>query len=139
MSHKYLLLDTHTWIWFVEGNKTLSLKVRTLITDAITHHAAFIAAISVWELGLLEAKGRLKLNVPCLEWAQQALDISGINIMPLSPAIAIESSNLPGNFHDDPADRMIIATARVEGLTVLTRDQKILDYSTQKYVAAFEI
>lgn len=139
MSHSHILLDTHAWIWFINGDKTLPPKIRNKITEAITHHTAFIAAISVWELGLLETKGRLRLNFPCIEWVEHALTRSGINIASLSPAIAIESANLPGIFHDDPADRMIVATARVEGLTLLTRDQRILDYSQQKYVTTLEI
>lgn len=137
--HKHLLIDTHAWIWFINGDKTLPAKIRNKIIEAIANHTAFIAAISVWEIGLLEAKGRLRLNMPCIEWVETALAKSGINLAPLSPAISIESTNLPGIFHDDPADRMIVATARIENLTLLTRDQRILDYSEQKYVSVLEL
>jgi len=94
-----------------------------------------ISAISLWEISMLEAKTRILLDIPCLEWMNKAIKLTHCQIFPLTPSIAVESCSLPGNFHEDPADRIITATARVEGLTLFTRDERILEYSSKKYVS----
>jgi PIN domain nuclease of toxin-antitoxin system len=80
---------------------------------------------------MLEAKGRLELRMSCVEWIHAALATPGLSLIPLSPEIAIESSRLPGSFQGDPADRILMATARVTGAKLMTKDRKILDYSDQ--------
>ena len=77
---------------------------------------------------MLEAKGRIRLAKDCLAWVHDALTSPGISLVPLTPEIAVESSRLPGTFHGDPADRILVATARLLGATLLTRDAKILTY-----------
>lgn len=129
-----LLLDTHVWIWFVNGDKTLSSKIHHLINRNLQTKSVFIAAISIWELSMLVSKKRMSLNMPCLEWVRKSLAVTGIQIIALSPEIAVDSAELPGSFHGDPADRMIIATARICELDLLTRDAKLLSYSKQHYV-----
>jgi len=83
---------------------------------------------------MLELKGRLELKVPCGEWIRQALATPGLGLVPLTPEIAIESSRLPGHFHGDPADRLLIATARVGRFAFLTKDDRLLEYSRLGFV-----
>jgi PIN domain nuclease of toxin-antitoxin system len=92
--------------------------------------------MSIWEFSLLASKGRLVLNRPCLEWVDVALSRSGTDLILLTSEIAVDCNGLPGQFHSDPADRIITATARVEGLTVITRDRQILDYAREGHVSA---
>lgn len=124
-----VLLDTHTWIWVVNGDERArqspSLK---LIEDSAKTSHLFISSISLWEIAMLESKGRLRFPRSCLEWMNEALATPGLNVMEILPEIAVESSRLPGSFHGDSADRMIVATSRTQGLTLITQDQKILEY-----------
>lgn len=128
-----LLLDTHTWLWFVNGDTALTTKNQQLINHHLSHAQVFVAAISTWEVAMLEKKQRIILEMPCLEWVEQSLSLTGISVAALTPKIAIESCHLPGQFHEDPADRLIVATARIADLVLLTRDQRILTYSQQHH------
>ena len=131
-----ILLDTHVWIWHVNGSTELKKSTNTLINQAMQENVLYLSAISVWEFCMLEAKKRIISEIPCLEWINHAIQLLHLRLLPLTPTISVESCNLPGEFHEDPADRMIVATARVENLKLLTRDKKILDYSKKKYVSA---
>jgi len=130
-----ILLDTHVFIWYVNGNEELRKPTRKIIDTAIQNNTLYLAAISLWEISMLDAKKRIILEMPCLEWLNHAIKEIRLQILPITPAIAIESCHLPGGFHEDPADRLIVATARVEGLALATRDTKILTYSQSKYLA----
>jgi PIN domain nuclease of toxin-antitoxin system len=130
-----LLLDTHYWIWLQLGvPERLTLRVRETIQEAAAHGSLFVSVISVWELGMLESKGRIRLRVSCEQWVQEALATPGLALAPFTPAIALESSRLPGTFHGDPADRIIIATARAMGARLLTTDLKLRAYGRQHHV-----
>lgn len=129
------LLDTHVWIWYVNGSDELNKPTCKTITSALYHHEASIAAISLWEICMLDKKQRIVLEMPCLEWMHKFLELTRIQVLPITASIAAESCNLPGVFHEDPADRMIIATARIERLTMITRDQRILKYGKNKYIS----
>jgi PIN domain nuclease of toxin-antitoxin system len=131
-----LLLDTHTWIWLVRGEPRFAEDVLELMSASAGARSLFLSVMSIWELSLLDAKGRISLSLPCLTWVRTALERSGAVTFPLTPEIAVESNHLPGTFHSDPIDRMLIATARVEGLTLVTRDRAILDYAAQGHVRA---
>jgi PIN domain nuclease of toxin-antitoxin system len=133
-----LLLDTHIWIWLVRGEARIAQPALEAIFEAAGARTLFVSVMSIWEIGLLVSKGRLVLNQPCLEWVDDALFRSRSETVPLTRKIAVECHSLPGRFHADPADRIITATARVEGLTLVTRDRQILDYAAQGYVAALE-
>ncbi|HVV68636.1 MAG TPA: type II toxin-antitoxin system VapC family toxin [Gammaproteobacteria bacterium] len=133
---KGLLLDTHIWIWLMEGSKEINHKQRKMINEAAQQSVVGIAAISIWEAAMLVEKGRIKLEKPLLAWVQEALALPGVELKPLTPEIAVESSQLPGNFHGDPADRLIVATARMHQLTLLTQDKKILDYAKKEFLSA---
>lgn len=131
-----ILLDTHTWIWFMIGDETLKADVQRKIDQHLQSNSLWLACISVWELGMLENKGRITLTQPCLQWTKEAL--KDIRLAELTPEIAIESSNLPGDFHGDPADRIIVATARHKELTLATRDHAILNYSKKHYLSTLK-
>jgi PIN domain nuclease of toxin-antitoxin system len=124
------VLDTHVWIWMVEGDRTaLSAPAIEAIETAARGGAVRVSAISVWEVAMLEAKGRISLSRPLDDWIQAALHAPGIRLLPLTPEIAIESTRLPGAPHGDPADRMLMASARHLGGRLATCDRQILDYS----------
>lgn len=124
-----LVLDTHVWIWLMEGLRSdLSDATVTAIEKAGARGELALAAISVWELGMLEARGRITLSRSLDEWVRAALTAPGLRLVDLTPEIAVESTRLPGKPHGDPADRMIIATARILGGTLVTCDDPILAY-----------
>lgn len=133
-----LLLDTHYWIWFQAGAKDqITDKVLKAMEEAASRGHLLLSVISVWELGMLEAKGRIRLQRPCEEWVKEALATPGLELVPLTPAIALDSSRLPPGFHGDPADRIIVATARRLAARLLTRDQKLVEYGHQRHVTIF--
>jgi PIN domain nuclease of toxin-antitoxin system len=129
-----LLLDTHVWLWLVAGSPELSKQARQTVDRAAAAGTLRIAAISLWEIALLASHGRIVLGKSISLWLEEALAEPGPAIEPLSPQIAIESYALPDVFHPDPADRMIVATARVIGATLLTRDRQILDYAVRGHL-----
>jgi len=124
------ILDTHVWIWMVEGDqKMLSRSGVQEIREAANAGLVRVSSISIWEVAMLEAKGRLSLSRPIDEWVRGALGAPGVRLEPISPEIAIESARLPGSRHGDPADRILMATARVLGGRLATCDSEIIDYS----------
>ncbi len=130
-----LLLDTHYWIWLQLGaTEQFTGKVLKRIEEAARLGNVFLSVISVWELGMLEAKGRIRLHCPCDQWVKEALQMPGLSLAPFTPEIAVDSSRLPGKFHGDPADRMIVATARRMRARLVTRDERLLDYASQQHL-----
>jgi PIN domain nuclease of toxin-antitoxin system len=130
-----LLIDTHYWIWIQAGiRERLTEQSLDVIRIAASEGNLFLSLISVWELGLLESKGRVHLHTSCARWVEEALAMPGLSVAPLTPAIAIESTRLPGSFHADPADRIIVATARALGARLLTSDKNIRAYGRQRHV-----
>ena len=122
-----ILLDTHTWIWSHSATKLVSDTVKKLIKKTQTDQRA-IASISIWEFAMMVVKGRINVKIDPKLWLDNAIKNTGLKVIELSPEIALESCSLPGKFHKDPADQIIVATARIYNLTLLTKDQKILDY-----------
>jgi PIN domain nuclease of toxin-antitoxin system len=94
----------------------------------------YISAISVWEVATLEARGRLTLSMNCRTWVDRALAAPGVQFAELTPDIAVDSTRLPGNLHGDPADRILVATARSLNSTLVTRDELILTYAKKGHV-----
>ncbi len=123
-----ILLDTHIWLWWVHGAEYLT-DVQEQIILANESDEIGISAISLWEIAKLVEYGRLELPYSIDEWFEQAMNYPGIRILELTPEIAVESTRLPGEFHRDPADQMIVATARIHDCPLVTSDKKILDYS----------
>jgi PIN domain nuclease of toxin-antitoxin system len=127
-NNKLILLDTHVWVWaMLNQTDKISLNIQKQMNEAFTEQSLALSAISAWEVGMLASKQRLQLNLPCLEWVKQASE--GLTLLPLSLEIAVESSFLPGDFHGDPADRIIVTTAKIHQATLVTNDGKILDYA----------
>jgi PIN domain nuclease of toxin-antitoxin system len=134
-----VLLDTHTWIWLFNGCPELSQTTINEINKWGQQGKVFISAISVWELSMLVVKQRVILSKPINQWVEESLKQPGVSLVHLFPEIAIESSFLPGNFHGDPADRIICATSRINNLILFTRDKKILSYGEKNQLACHEI
>lgn len=131
-----LLLDTHVWIWLMNGNdERLDTQTILAIEQAAAHGRVYVSAISVWEVAMLESKGRIRLSQDCLDWVRRALDAPGLLLLPLSPEISVASSRLPGTFHGDPADRILAASARLHDLSIVTNDERILAYGAEQYVS----
>ncbi len=128
-----ILLDTHTWIWSHSATKLLSDNVKNLIKKTQTDQRA-IASISIWEFAMMVTKGRINVKIDPKRWLNSAIDNSGLRVIELTPEIAMESCNLPGDFHKDPADQIIVATARTHNLTLLTKDRKIIEYPHVKAI-----
>ncbi len=129
-----LLLDTHIWLWLISGSAELNNKTVKLLDGAAKEGKLFVPEIAVWELATLTAKKRLTLGMPIKNWVQEAIQKPGIEMTPLSWEISIESTMLPGVLHADPADRIIIATARIKKYSLVTRDEKIQKYSQQGHL-----
>ncbi|MCP4155166.1 MAG: type II toxin-antitoxin system VapC family toxin [bacterium] len=130
-----LILDTHIWLWLVNGDDKIKKNgFLSEIDRASKENAIKIPAICAWEVSMLAAKKRITLLGNTLDWINKALSKPGISLCPLTPLISYESANLPGGFHGDPADRMIVASTRVLNGTLLTLDRKILDYSKEGFV-----
>jgi PIN domain nuclease of toxin-antitoxin system len=122
-----ILLDKHTWIWWVQGDPKLPLASRRYLQ---THESSGlgVGVISCWEVAKAVELGRLSFQQPVNAWINQALAYPGIRLIPLTPQITVESTELPVPFHRDPADRFIVATARIHGYPLVTEDTKIRQY-----------
>ncbi len=123
------LLDTHVWIWFQRGD---AVQIRPEFQQQLSvwqdQELLYVSPISAWELGLLIASSYLDLGTSIDNFVETAITECGLQLVPLTPGILIESTRLPGNLHRDPADRILAATARAQGLTLLTRDKALLRY-----------
>jgi PIN domain nuclease of toxin-antitoxin system len=122
-----IILDTHIWVWWVHGDERItSTQAETIKTNE--EDIIGVSAISAWEIAKLVEYSRLELPCVLHEWFNEALGYPGIRLIELTPEIAIESTNLPGEFHRDPADQIIVATARLYDSPVITSDGRILKY-----------
>ncbi|MBO0699171.1 MAG: type II toxin-antitoxin system VapC family toxin [Zavarzinella sp.] len=122
-----IVLDTHTWVWWVHGDPNLPASHQAYI-HAEQPNGVGISAISCWEVAKLVERGRLTLPGPIDVWLAQALGYPNVLLLPLSPEVAVESTRLPGAFHRDPADQIIVATARLYGCPLVTSDHNIRAY-----------
>ena len=130
---KYLLY-THAWIWWNIHPQRLSKKVVNLIMDTRKYEELLLSVISPWEFSKLLEKGRLGISCDPELWISEALDMTGLRVIPLTPTIAYRSTALPKPCPNDPADQIIIATAREEKATIITKDEQIIQY---KHVQTF--
>ncbi len=133
-----IVLDTHVLIWALHGDTQLGAGAREIIDREGGLGEALVSAITPWEIAMLVEKGRLALGRDAASWFEAALSLPGLVLAPLLPAIAVDSVRLPGAFHADPADRLIIATARHTGAVLLTADRAILDYAAAGHVTAID-
>jgi PIN domain nuclease of toxin-antitoxin system len=129
-----IVLDTHIWIWWVHGDERLTrLQAETI--KANEAGSIGLSAISCWEVAKLVEYGRLVLPCDLREWFEQALNYPGVQLIELTPEIAVLSTQLPGEFHRDPADQIIVATAMLNKCPLITADRKILEYAHLQTVA----
>jgi len=134
-----LLLDTHVWVWFAAGAADeISPSCVRAVEEARERRAAFVSAVSVREVALLVAHRRLALTLPVDEWVRRALGPIGLAPLQLDVTAAVRSADLPGGFHRDPADRMLVAQALVHGLTLVTRDRAILEWAREGRLATLD-
>lgn len=124
---KYLL-DTHTWVWWHMSPRNLSQKVKRLVANVDAYEEMLLSAISPWEFSKLLEKKRLGISCDPEDWIRSALEMPKLRLVPLSPALVYRSTILPQPFHRDPADQIIVATAREENATILTKDERIRKY-----------
>lgn len=124
-----ILLDTHVIIWALLKPDELSSKVRTIIELAQKEQRLLMSSISLWEIAMLKSKKRINIYEPLKDFLQSIIDIDGIKFIDITAKIAAESVVLTDDFHGDPADRIITATAISESATLLTRDEKILSWA----------
>jgi PIN domain nuclease of toxin-antitoxin system len=115
-----VLLDTHVWVWWVHGDPRLPKQIRELV-DGEEHNGLGVSIISCWEVAM-----------PCLNWMQAATATRGVQLLQISLEIAVDAASLPGAFHRDPADQIIVATARVHDIPLVTLDGRIRHYAHVK-------
>lgn len=128
-----ILMDTHVWFWSLSEPEYLSEIALDTIKQTKPDQRA-IASISVWEFAMMVAHKRIELKITAEQWLDHAIHKTGLHVFELTPKVAVEACELPGDFHRDPADRIIVATARINGATLITKDQKILDYPHVKAI-----
>ena len=121
-----VLLDTHVLIRHLEGSQKIGKRAYAAIEAATMADAALVSAITPWEIALLVSKGRLQLGGDVMDWVRAALAKPGVHLVPLEPEIAVASTRLPFDMHPDPADRILVTTARHLGATLVTADKTLL-------------
>jgi PIN domain nuclease of toxin-antitoxin system len=122
-----ILLDTHIWYWWVSYPEKLS-KSQSWHLQQNQSAGLGVSVISCWEIAKAASLGRMTVSPDVTVWMRRALAYPGIRLLDLTPEMAIEANQLPGVFHRDPADQLLVATARVIGIAMLTADRKILAY-----------
>lgn len=123
-----IFLDTHAWVWWVTEDPRLSRKALNAIDDAVRAEGVSLSMISVWEVSKKVEKRQIVLDRPLREWMNEALGISGLGLIELTPAILMESCELPQPFHGDPADQMIVASVRHHRGVLITKDHNLRTY-----------
>jgi PIN domain nuclease of toxin-antitoxin system len=122
-----IVLDTHIWVWWVDGNSKLTTKYRSWIEEYQSQGLG-VSIVSCWEVAKLVEKNRLVFSCSVNEWLETALAYPGVQLLNLTLPIVVDSTQLSG-FHSDPFDQIIVATTRIYGCPLLTVDAKILNYS----------
>lgn len=123
-----IVMDTHAWIWFVSNPELLSRSAREALDAARSEGGLAVSSISAWEVALLVKKGRLRLTMDVSDWIAKSEALSFLEFLPVNNTVAVNSVNLPEPLHEDPADRLIIATAISQGASLVTKDHKIQNY-----------
>ena len=121
------LLDTHVLLWWFDASPRLPASYERLIRDPNPDDPFWVSDISLWEIAMLVQLGRIRLRMPLREWLEAATAPPLVRRIGISPAVAAEVAGLPDTFHRDPADRILVATARILGATLLTQDRRIIE------------
>lgn len=125
-----IVLDTHVLVWWVTGlTSELSRKARVAIDKEAAGCEILVSSISAWEIAMLVERGRLQLTMDVEQWLDIVIEIDAVRFVPVNNRITVKSVALPGEFHKDPADRLIVATARDAAATLVTADEKIRQYA----------
>jgi PIN domain nuclease of toxin-antitoxin system len=133
-----LLVDTHTLIWMVEEAPRLGDQTAEALNRAGWENRIAVSAITPWEIGLLVSKGRLHLGTDVMEWIRAALAKPGVRLVPLEPEIAVASTRPPFEMHPDPADRILVATVRHLGATLVSADGALLECAKHGHFVAMD-
>ncbi len=120
-----IVLDTHTWLWWISNPELLSEPASQVIDKAVREKSVHISSISSWEVAMLVQKGRLQLSMDVRDWVLRSEALPFLTFVPVDNAIAVQSTRLTGELHGDAADRIIIATAQFLGAELVTKDNKI--------------
>lgn len=123
-----IVLDSHAWVWWVAEPDQLSRTARQAIERATEAGAVHVSCISTWEVALLVAGGRLRLTMDAADWIAHCQGLPFLRFVPVDNAIALGSVRLPEPLHRDPADRIIVATARSLGMPLVTKDARLRRY-----------
>lgn len=129
-----IVVDTHALVWWVTGDPALSKKAKAAIERERSGGEILISAISAWEIAMLVEREKLVLSMDVGSWLATVQTIEAVRFVPVDPETAVKSVELPGDFHKDPADRMIVATARKFAAPLVTKDEKIRAYSHVKTI-----
>lgn len=129
-----IVLDTHTLIWWISDDPQLSKAAADTILHELIDGEVIISSISAWEVAMLVQKNRLILSMDVDAWLNAISNIERVRFYPVENEIAVKSATLPGQFHKDPADRIIVATARKLGCALITADEKIRSYAHVKTI-----
>ncbi len=129
-----LLLDTCAVVWIAENEKLAPQAIEVLRSTYESGMPTYISPITAWEIGMLASRERLKLLITPQRWFRRLLETPAVRLADMSPDLLIASSFLPGRPPRDPADRIIAATARDYGCTLITRDRALLDYGEQGHI-----
>lgn len=129
-----IVLDTHTLVWWVTGDVLLSTPAKTAIEHAQVNSEIIVSAISAWEIAMLVKAQKLVLSMDVDSWLASVARINAMRFVPVDVEVATKSVVLPGEFHKDPADRMIVATARKFAAPLVTKDEKIRAYAHVKTI-----
>ncbi len=119
------LLDTHAWIWWIDRDRRLGQSTIDALDRLPEDARPYLSDISLWEVATLVERGRLSFSIPFDDWLEAAAHPRTVRTVPISPAIASTIATLPSSFHRDPADRVIVATCRVLGAPLVTKDRLI--------------
>ncbi|MFY3457768.1 twitching motility protein PilT [Achromobacter xylosoxidans] len=123
-----IVLDTHALVWWAAGDSQLSRAAREAIEAEAQDGEILVSAISAWEVAMLAKAGRLALTMDAAAWLDTVAEVPAIRFVPVDVRISVQSVDLPGEFHKDPADRIIVATARHHSVPLVSADLKIRDY-----------
>jgi len=121
-------LDTHAWVWWVTEDRRLSANASRTILRAVRDEGVSLSIISIWEVAKKVEKKQLVLDRPLRQWMDRAIGVAGLLLVELTAAILLESCELPQPFHGDPADQMIVASARHHRAVLVTKDRGLRSY-----------
>jgi PIN domain nuclease of toxin-antitoxin system len=140
MGESAVLLDTHVWLWLMGGSdRLLETPGWAAIESAKDAGGLLISIMSVWEAGMLAATGSIRTRQDHHGWVEKAAQGPGLKLQPINMGIAVSSTRLPGDFHSDPIDRILVATARELNVPLITADSRILAYAGSGHVRAIEV